>query len=360
MRTDQKFIIFTIILIFFNFHVFFTIHITNQKLKKEIMTNHKRNEKKLKEILLNTKLKGDKLDYFYPNFYQKSKIGACKYTLVSQLSFARLDRILLQQEHWNECISIGFFMNIKEFNEKFDNLFQLFDLFDSQFSNSKHLNIHLHISDQYKINTLRNLSLDYSTSKYVLIIDIDWIVSKNIHEIIDKFGPPKSKQVFCLMTFDMKCPDLYPSLKTCNITDFYPHGQHLTNYDKWIQSNVLYEINYSFPYEPYVFMKRNQVPRYRTRFDFGGNDKVSHFFEIGLMDFKFFVLPKCFVSHYPHLHVENWGTRSYERAVELWHEYIKELRLLFPHKEIRDNYLKWNSKCSLKTCTKEELQTNQQ
>jgi hypothetical protein len=56
------------------------------------------------------------------------------------------------------------------------------------------------------------------------------------------------------------------------------------------------------------------------------------------MDFKFIVLPNCSVTHYPHKNIEHWGTRSYERAVEQWHFFIKELRVLLPHKNIMDHY----------------------
>jgi hypothetical protein len=273
---------------------------------------------------------GTQLDFYYPNFMIAPKKKKCLYTLTSQLSLPRLDRVSLQLKSWKECVSIALHINIKDFEKNFHNsLFNVKSLIKKDFPDVyENTDIHLHVSEYYKINTLRNFAMKLSPTDLIFIVDIDWIVSPDIHQILQKFGPPPKKTVYSLITLKWDCK------KDC----FYPHGQHMSDYDKWLKANTPYNVDFNFPYEPYAIGRKSEFPLFSPRFDFGGNDKVSFFFQLGMMDFKFIVLPNCSVTHYPHKNIEHWGTRSYERAVEQWHIFIKELRVLLPHKNIMDHY----------------------
>jgi hypothetical protein len=300
------------------------------KLKQKLM--EKMNKRKSLEEGIT--LYGTQLDFFLPNFITPTKEKKCVYTMTSQLSLPRLDRISLQLKHWHDCISVSLHINIKDFENKFKNsLLELKLYIQKDFPEIyENVDIHLHISEYYKINTLRNFALLHCKTDLVFILDIDWIISPNIHQILNQFGPPPSKSVYCLMTLKWNCVD------THNETCFYPHGQHLSNYNQWKTTSSTFKIPIYFPYEPYAIGRRSELPLFSTRFDFGGNDKVSFFYEASLMDIGGIVLPNCSVTHYPHKNVEYWGTRSYERAVEQWHEFIIELRKKFPHKNIVNHY----------------------
>jgi hypothetical protein len=318
-----------------------------------------------KNFFENIDIGGKEFDFFYSNFYKlenSKNVPFCEYSIVSQLTYPRLDRILYQARNWKQCISVALHISKQDFDSQFDNkISNVYTKLEQTFKEitTTKIYIHLHLSNVYKINTLRNFAMKHSISEYVLFLDIDWIVSKNLFEILKKFGPPKQKTVYALITFDMKCNEntgWYPNSFNCQITNYYPHGQHMTNYEKWKISDRPYKVEYNWPYEPYFVGKKSELPLANPIFDFGGNDKVSLVQEMALIDFSFFVLPNCYVSHYPHIKIEHWSTRSYEKAVELWHDYIPKLRLKYPHKEIRDHYLPWGSKCAIKTCSKEEME----
>eukprot|EP01080_Neovahlkampfia_damariscottae_P010054 gene10054-2478_t len=283
------------------------------------------------ETLDDVTIYGSQLDFFSP-FFVKGKRRNCLYTLTSQLSLPRINRVSMQLKNWSECISIALHINIKDFERKFKNSLKLVrNMIKNEFNDIyENVDIHLHISEYYKINTLRSFSLKYSPTELVVILDIDWILSSNILENLRKFGPPKRKSIYALMTLYWNCT------KTC----FYPYGQHLLDYERWRKSEDMYEIGLGFPFEPYIIGYKSEFPEFSKRFDFGGNDKVSFMYEISLMKFKCYVMPKVYVAHYPHEKIEHWGTRSYERAVEQWSFFIKELQQKFPNEKIINQYKK--------------------
>jgi hypothetical protein len=135
----------------------------------------------------------------------------------------------------------------------------------------------------------------------------------------------------------------------------------MRNFDLWQTTEKPFYLIYSFPYEPYIMANKTQLPEFATKFDFGGkyyqflnknSDKLSFMFELGYcLDFKFLLIPKIYTAHYPHYDLEPWHSRSFENAVKQYGIFVKEMRIKYPHKELRNHYISPSNKCSTRTCS---------
>lgn len=284
------------------FFYYSTFGVSKWKPKVKIVEQLKVIEKvveKQVEIYRELEWSGNDATIVYPNFITGNI--KCNTTIVSQFTFQRLNRLEMQVTRWTDCFSVGLFVTKKEF-EKFNNLNNLKEhLLKFKFNNQ--VDIHLCFGDSYKINTMRNLSIKYSKSEIIFILDIDWIISEDLQKQVIKYGNPKSKVPYAFITMEYACSRL--SLDSCNVTNYYPHGQHMSDYEKWKISEEPYEVIYNFPYEPYIIVNKSEIPEFSPKFDFGG--KYCFIFNVLVIKFHFF------------LNLEFWGINLKYYLVVIWH-----------------------------------------
>ena len=210
-------------------------------------------------------------------------------------------------------------------------------------------------------NVLRNVAIDNSFTKYVLLLDIDLIISKNAYTNIRKHlkdlkedilsneeneeEEENKKHALVIPSFDCDKSlkeqlaktknELLMSLKNSKhaYTPFLskdtPSSQKATNYKKWYYSSKMYEIDsLKHKYEPYVVIHKdaNLQPLWEHFTGFGRN-KLSWIEELSLSGHRFFVDPDTFLVHRWH---PGYGIRRIrpfiaDEYVERFQKYIKKV-----------------------------------
>lgn len=181
----------------------------------------------------------------------------------------------------------------------------------------------------YPINSLRNLALAQASTDLVFLVDVDFIPSSSMHQILtdgDTYSTllKKSKSkttpcVFVVPAFELNSDILLPrhqpvlpSTKS-QIVEMYKNqqvvgfhtghfapGHKATNFEYWITTDSIYQVKYQEGFEPYIIGSRKALPRYNEQFRGYGMNKITHLFEVNEMGFNFLVLPQVFVVSLPH------------------------------------------------------------
>ena len=81
----------------------------------------------------------------------------------------------------------------------------------------------------------------------------------------------------------------------------WPAGHAPTNFSRWRTSSQPYSVEWAPNYEPYVVVKKENLPSFDERFVGFGWNKVSFIMQLDAKNYKFFVHPSAFVMHMPHL-----------------------------------------------------------
>lgn len=140
----------------------------------------------------------------------------------------------------------------------------------------------------YPINSLRNLALEQAPTKLVFLVDVDFIPSDNMHEALTTppaysklvKGASHNMQVFVVPAFEMEessaqsnpqsvlpatkseAVQLYSEKKMIGFhTKHFAPGHKATNYEKWMQSNTIYPVQYEEGFEPYIIGAKKLMPR---------------------------------------------------------------------------------------------------
>ena len=184
----------------------------------------------------------------------------------------------------------------------------------------------------YPINKLRNLALNNALSKYVFLLDIDFIPSSNLQENIintltnreynNDFGND-NKFALVIPAFEYNKyvssvnnvngypvsnkKELIKEYKNKTATPFhmakFKPGHYSTNYSKWVDDDQeryngdYYKTEYQLYYEPYVIVKNDSnLRRYDERFNGYGFNKIVHIAGLAIADgYNFYVLNDGFV-----------------------------------------------------------------
>ena len=62
----------------------------------------------------------------------------------------------------------------------------------------------------------------------------------------------------------------------------------------------IFKIQWEADFEPYVVVRKDQVPKFDASFQGFGWNKVAHSMELAAKNFDFVVLPNAFIIHLPH------------------------------------------------------------
>ena len=177
----------------------------------------------------------------------------------------------------------------------------------------------------YPFNVVRNAALDGATrTTHVLLMDVDfampgatmaalWAKTSALalrQGAADAEAGEVGGAVYVVPAFEtvtkatpapQTVDEVVAAYKMQRVTLFYGHYcvpcHHPTDARRWVLSkdpDAMYEVEYVEAFEPYVVAPRYGLPRYDERFIGRGWDKMSFFYELDHLGYRYFVLPKPF------------------------------------------------------------------
>jgi len=196
---------------------------------------------------------------------------------------------------------------------------------------------------RYPINRLRNLALDLAPSPYVLVVDVDFVPSPDMHSLLsaraiplltrpstrNSHSPTLKRTAVVIPTFALTSAfnGIYPkslsdlaNLVTSDpplatLTDVNAgHGPtspsllfaHLSypalpqnSTSTEIDPSHSYEICFEPQYEPYYVLAKSSHPLYDERFTDQGGDKQAHALLLNALGYSFHVMRDVWVLHPP-------------------------------------------------------------
>jgi len=255
-------------------------------------------------------------------------------TIVTQCSIDRLPQLRSMCQAWSGIISVAIYIkeNVELCKERLNELFHEMERCYSVVLDISLLyenNLDRTDSDGvdvlYPINHLRNLALDNASSELVFLLDVDFVPSLNMHEMLinnDMYKDAlnvskKANLALVIPAFEINTNDTsivaHPRTKADimnmvslnNASPFhverFAFGHRNTNYNYWYKSNEIYGIEYELMYEPYIIIKRQGLRKYDERYRGYGMNKIVHIAGLAMKDnIKFAVLPNIFVSASEH------------------------------------------------------------
>ena len=236
-------------------------------------------------------------------------------TLVAQLSSERLAMLEPILSHWTGPVSLALYLTDPE-SQAF------LELYSSSALLSGRCNVGYHVvykeGAHYPVNMLRNLALEQAVSEYVFLSDIDFIPSPGSSESLRSSIPSvlsdQADRVLVVPAFEnthyssqdfpSTKADLIKMLDVGEMFTFrskeWPQGHRPTNFPQWRTATIPFTVKWEPDFEPYIVARRENLPRYDTRFVGFGWNKVSHIMELAARDAEFVVLPDVFMVHQPH------------------------------------------------------------
>ncbi|VDL19579.1 unnamed protein product, partial [Hymenolepis diminuta] len=170
----------------------------------------------------------------------------------------------------------------------------------------------------YPINALRNIAIRYSGTKYIFVIDFDFIPKPGLYaNFLDLLSSVSilentTKVAYIVPAFETFNTQLdFPSTKEELLQqiaseavkpfriDVWQAGHLATNYSHWYSANTTYSVTWDADFEPYVLINR-EFGQFDENFVGFGWNKVSFFMLLDALDFKFMVMPDVFIIHFPH------------------------------------------------------------
>lgn len=194
-------------------------------------------------------------------------------------------------------------------------------------------------SEVYPTNILRNVAFRASLTKYVLLLDVDFVPNVRIYESLvrqmrqydqsHRLSVRRSKTAFVIPAFEPTSNNTMETLHHLpqNKADFlkswlkynkyrvfngntFKGGQKPTNALRWARSARPYDINWKPGYEPYIVAGACQLPLFDERFVDRWDNKITYFYKLASEKFRFVVLPHDFVIHVPHL--KTWKIHQHQ------------------------------------------------
>ncbi|XP_020622312.1 LARGE xylosyl- and glucuronyltransferase 2-like [Orbicella faveolata] len=235
-------------------------------------------------------------------------------TLVTQLTFNRINMLKRNLRFWTGPLSIVVYVHLEDANDidfkKREVQMRLPSPIFSKFSTVSVMVIYgKKIGPQYPINRLRNIAVKNVKTQYIFMIDVDFVPSPELETIarnqILKYNETRNgtnnKVAFVVPAFDgarnVNSRDLPQTKEELvkmvkrkkKLAPFRqiesPLSHSSTNYTKWYHINESYEVSrYQDKYEPYLILRLTpELPLYDERFTGYGMNKISHVIELALL-----------------------------------------------------------------------------
>ena len=278
-----------------------------------------------------------------PSFYPEIDAGPKSICLATQLSSDRADLLARILYRWEGPISAAVLIKKGDrgAGEKIEQVFA--EAFSDRteadaderlsFSYLRYSGSHPSGKFQhYPVNVLRNMALRKCKTKYVMILDVDFLPSANAYKNIQKYVDlldGKGRNALVIPAFEVdadvlnhdssaidnvrykrRLRELYMFDKRVRWRDtprtrskarafqlmHYKDGHHPTKTETWMHSSSPYIVQYKWGYEPYVVLK-HPFPLFEESFVGYGQNKVSYAYHLAAARFSFIVVPDVFVIH---------------------------------------------------------------
>ncbi|KAF7726534.1 Glycosyltransferase-like 1B [Apophysomyces ossiformis] len=296
-------------------------------------------------------------------------VNALDVALVSQFSVNRLETFKHVLQAWEGPISVSIYLTdpddisaLKRFFSTPDNV-ALYSraqvtVLKPSYSGNEHL--------KYPINHLRNLAITAVNTPYILVIDADFIPSKDLYQqtrsqflpFLEQSNRRRAVIVPCYAMHeqykDMAMPATVGTLRDlvrrgiAYITDpGAGHGPTLANEialgRTLKRGQPFYEVCYESQWEPYYVVPRS-APLYDVRFKNQGGDKQSHALQLNAEGYQFYVARNAFMIHRDHSKMV-WPGGGFEKAqkeTKSWNYFegfMREMERLY------GNNVRWPKAC---------------
>lgn len=259
-------------------------------------------------------------------------------SIVTQLGVKKLERLFAMAGEWKGPISAALLLTRNEFKSVNRLLTQ------DKWQQIRRLQLHLVVLESadeppyYPINFLRNVALQFCSTEYVFVVDVDFVVSpSNLYESLLgshlqtlELAAFANKHAFVVPAFEYNSKlvrNVWPAGSQCHnctveprskaeLVNLYANGQvqvfhaqfvrahRPTNIEKYFSESFdgkPYYIDWSDHFEPYVIlgMSSNKLvnPWFDERFVDRGRNKIVFATLLFIMGYKFAVLPPAFLLH---------------------------------------------------------------
>ncbi|DBA65541.1 TPA: hypothetical protein ACH3X2_003151 [Trebouxia sp. C0005] len=268
----------------------------------------------------------------------KSSASKCQtdITVVTQLSFDRLDMLVRLCTTWHGWVSAAVYLPLDPQSygaHLHAAVTQLDQLHADLESGQCKLDMMLYVPQgppppthpaMHPLNALRNRAIAAAQTEVLFLLDVDFMVSSCLNElqhsgwvhsvvsqgvlvVIPAFEPVSndltSQQAVTRSCTGGKAEALAEIgqglLQPFHVNRFEA-GHSATDFPRWLVADDLYTAQYAVGFEPYVLVSKALVPWYDERFTGYLEDKVVHIQHMVHMGFSFAVHPEVFVVHYPH------------------------------------------------------------
>ncbi|KAI9019846.1 glycosyl-transferase for dystroglycan-domain-containing protein [Hyaloraphidium curvatum] len=272
-------------------------------------------------------------------------------TVATIMDPSRMDNFLRLVEQYHGPISVAVHVT-ENYNNVSNIIADLERVYRSHPVVAQRVDMHL-VIDKYdrQFNLWRNVARFYARSDFILQLDVDFVIPTNMARTFAEHPEylnniDEHRTIYVLPAFEfaqnsasaasMEKAEEFPRTKERlaeawhdnrikQFHDFFPVGHKSTDYPRWFGSDEPYAIqDYSFKYEPYVVMKKDETPWCDERFVGYGANATACFFELFLAGYRFLVLPRDFVIHQRHAYPEEDRRieRNYNR--ELYRRFREE------------------------------------
>lgn len=195
----------------------------------------------------------------------------------------------------------------------------------------------------YPVNRLRNIGIVMATTSHVFVADADFWPDTQLYSRLSSVASADDRSRVavvvpsfevdplaavssmeeknkcqkarnCAKRFEKIVPSTFKSLVACLDTgNCYmfddarnPEGHSTTNLAAWLTQNNTklrpLRCVASARYEPYLMLRKNVAsPRFDPQFTGYGKNKISLMLQLRLAGYHFFVLPRSFLTHIPHV-----------------------------------------------------------
>jgi len=286
-------------------------------------------------------------DYFRKNIFitnENATADSKGTSICTQLSISHttMARILDIAENWKGKVSVAVFYKAWIDTERLE-LFTKFyndnvDVFQDRFAFHLVMDTMIDRKRDYPINMMRNVAIEYSVTKYILVLDVDFIPSQttfaDINTHVDSLMKKDkvSMNVLVIPAFEKQLPieeswilpdskrELIEIKAEYHVKPFhvsgFPEGHGPTDFLRWYTCNASYSIPYQFKFEPYLVVQKSSMfpPFWEHFFGFGKN-KLAWVEELALIGYEFHVLPQSFLIHINH--AKHAGRRIIKRQTKI-------------------------------------------
>lgn len=237
------------------------------------------------------------------------------------------------------------------------------------FSNPKHLTLYSRVKIsvikpsysskehlRYPINHLRNLAIAASSTRYIFVLDADFVPSNNLYQLARSQYLPflersTKRQALVIPCYaireqfkDMAIPTSLMALRDlvrrdiAYITD--PGAGHGPTLAKELalgrtlkRGQMFYEVCYESQWEPYYIIRRS-APFYDARFRGQGGDKQSHALQLNAEGYQFLVIRDTFMIHKDHSKMDwpDGGFKKAQKEIKSWNYFdgfMREMEQLY-------------------------------